>query len=132
MDKENNNKDNQNQDNNKKGELENEIYIDDIPDLTLDVLCAIRQITRLAVDRQCFDKKEMDTIEKVLHCYNIGVDKLVLQFQRANPEITDQIVNQHEEKQKQVKTQKLDSIPEEIVISGIKNGCDASDGDIQG
>ena len=139
MGKKNNNQENNNQENNnqenteKENSGENTLDIDKIPDLTLDILCATRQIVRIAIDRKCFNKEEMDVIEKVVLSFNMSVDKMIFQFQKKNPQIIDQIEKEYNERQEKIKEQKLNSIPEETPLpENIKNGCDAGDEDIQG
>ena len=127
-------KDNQDTNNSEKGNEQNKTY----PPLSIDLLAGIHNCLTVAINRKVYTEEEIKIIAPMYQHFSLGLEGMVREFQKKNPELIEQIKKEAMEHEK--KMNKLESIQEEdegnksnqvkIQNSDIKNGCDQDD--IQG
>ena len=108
------------------------------PPLSIDLLAGIHNCLTVAINRKVYTEEEIKIIAPMYQHFSLGLEGMVREFKKQNPELMEKIQKEameHEKKKKKLETineeeEKKESNQEKIQKSDIKNGCDEDD--IQG
>ena len=127
-------KDNQDTNNSEKKDEKNKTF----PPISIDLLAGIHNCLTVAINRKVYTEEEIKIIAPMYQHFSLGLEGMVREFKKQNPELMEKIQKEameHEKKMNKLETiseenENNESNQEKIYKSDFKNGCDEND--IQG